>query len=119
MSRPPHRRGRDNQWAPLRDVRREELDDAYALAARFRALVTSGALAVDERTRFAFFAAAARALRVARNPPAMFAAMVRENRWDVIGIEDEDRARVVLARLNGVELRRRRKPRRTCWSPTQ
>jgi len=86
----------------LSDVQRRDLSSADRLAALFEEAGSRGLIGRSEADRLRFFAAAARASRLAcRNPGGFFAAIVRRGLWHVINQADEDLAVQRLKQLAG------------------
>ncbi len=77
-----------------------ELNSPSALQRLFERCVRQGLCRECEAARLAFFATAARALRVARsNAPGLFATLMRSKRWGFATLADEDAARRWLRQL--------------------
>jgi len=81
-------------------VTEDDLRNPRKLLGLFDRAVIMGFVKGTEADRLLFFAAAERAKRVAtRNPCGFFAAIVRTRRWGVLSQLDEDRARLLLRKL--------------------
>ena len=77
----------------LRDVKLEDLRDTSRLLVLFEQAQARKLVDTSERTRLNFVAAAEHALAIgARKPPALFAWLLREQRFDFITQADEDAA---------------------------
>ena len=70
----------------------DDLRQTERLMARFGEAVQRGAMTDCEADRLNWAGAAERALEVGKNPPAVFAAIVRDQRFQVISGEQEQRA---------------------------
>ena len=88
-------RERERNGKPsLRHVVPADLTDAARLACLFKQACVAGYVQPTESDRLKFFASAEHARAVATcNAPGLFAANVRERRWGVITLADEDAAR--------------------------
>ncbi|GMU82510.1 MAG: hypothetical protein AMXMBFR47_23810 [Planctomycetota bacterium] len=81
-------------------VDKTELNSPPALQRLFERCVRQGTCRESEAARLAFFATAARALRVATsNAPGLFATLVRTKHWGFATLADEDAARRWLRQL--------------------
>lgn len=82
-----------------------ELKSLPALQRLFERCVTLRLCIPGEAARLAFFATAARALRVATsNAPGLFATLVRSKRWGFATLADEDLARRWLRQLSTADV---------------
>lgn len=78
----------------LRNIRREDLGSRERLEALWRQAVAAGCTGRSEMDRLVFFGMAMRAVRVGvRNPPALFASLVRRRASAMVSFDDEERAR--------------------------
>ncbi|MFO0838334.1 MAG: hypothetical protein U1D55_07370 [Phycisphaerae bacterium] len=78
----------------------EDLRSPERLQLMFARCVQLGLCSGGEAAQLAFFATAARALRVSTsNAPGLFATLVRRRRWDYATLADEDLARRWIQRL--------------------
>ena len=83
-----------------------DLKSLPALQRLFERCVALRLCRAGEAARLAFFATAARALRVATsNPPGLFATLVRSRRWGFATLADEDLARRWLRQLSTADVR--------------
>jgi len=84
----------------LRHVVPQDLADPVRLVCLYEQACLAGYVGASESERLNFFAMAEHARAVAnRNAPGLFAANIRNRRWQVISLADEDAARRVLSRL--------------------
>lgn len=83
-----------------------DLKSLPALQRLFERCVALRLCRAGEAARLAFFATAARALRVATsNAPGLFATLLRSKRWGFATLADEDLARRWLRQLSSVDVR--------------
>lgn len=75
-----------------------DLAGPLELARAWCAARDDGLVKSNSAELVAFFGAAEHALRVGRNPPALFADLVRRRAWGVLTDADEERGRRQLAR---------------------
>ncbi len=93
-------RRRQGRTAPtLANVSREDLRNIERLLKLFDLAVEQRLLKASEHARLQFVAAAEHALAIGtRNPPGLFAQLVRKGLWRFINQADEDRARRRMSR---------------------
>ena len=80
----------------LSDVVPADLRDITRLEALRQQAIRRGWLTGCDADRLNFVAAAVHARRIGATPCALFVAVVREQRWELITQEDEDQARALL-----------------------
>ena len=86
--------------ARLADVKPEDLRDTGRLELLFAQARGRGWTQDGEAARLRFFAAAEHAKSYGRtNPCGLFVWLIRQQRWDHLTLQDEDRARIALRRV--------------------
>ncbi|TWT44348.1 hypothetical protein RAS1_07620 [Phycisphaerae bacterium RAS1] len=102
--------------ARLTDVKMADLTDTRRLESLFLQALRRGWTHGGEAARLRFFAAAERAkFHGRKNPCGLFVWLIRQQRWDHLTLQDEDRARTTLRRVVGGQTRSRRS--RTAHAP--
>ncbi|MGE3537361.1 MAG: hypothetical protein AB7N91_07980 [Candidatus Tectimicrobiota bacterium] len=90
----------------LRDVTRVDLSDVGRLLALHQQAMARGWLRGGEAAQLTVVAAAVHARRVGQEPCRLFVALLRDQRWEVITQEDEDKALAILREHRDGPLRR-------------